>query len=132
MIHEAIRKILSDDSAVAAIVDGRIYVPPVIVSAEQPYIVFQISANPIVQSLSDYSGLDETVLRIDCNAEKLRDAKRLANAVFDAMRSIRDYTFLDHIIKGIEFGDRGRDLYEREARMYLVRLECTAWVQPAE
>lgn len=127
MVHEAIRELLLSDPNVAGWVEERIYVPPVSVSGSQPFVIYQVVSNPVVQSQGGYSGLDETHVQIDCYAADLLTAKQLAGAVFAALRTVRDRTVGGCRIQGIEFEDRGRDDYEREVRLHIVRLECTVW-----
>jgi hypothetical protein len=115
MIEETIYDTLIADTAVDAIVDGRVYAIVMPENSQSyPCITFQrISGTPDV-ALSGHTGLDQVRVQIDCWAKTFQAAKDLGVLVRTAFTDI-----------GIVKSDF--DYYEADTKLFRVSQDFQFW-----
>jgi len=84
-IETSVRKVLTDDSAVTALVSSRIYPVAAPQSASKPFIVYEVERLDPQDALEGHGGLTFADFGLTCWASSYGDAKEVATAVRDAL-----------------------------------------------
>lgn len=129
MIIDSLRQYLLDQTAIYNLVDDRILIQPAPADLNDPFISILINSNSPLQSNDGYSNLDQVQIDFNAHAERLVDASRVNDALFDAIVGMGQQQVYDIEVVGVIVLERGRNVYNFDERLHTVILGTDFWIR---
>ena len=131
MIESAIFALLSNDSGIAATINGGIWAVLMPEGVEYPALSYLIVDSPSIATLNEPTGLAHPRVQVNAWANSYADAKRANDAVRRALDGFAGTVATPDgpvLIRGIRWEDE-RENYEKETRTFHCLNDFFVWYQ---